>query len=103
MHTHVQALADHVMALFKYLQPVCTSGSSGQDSSVASKVASEASSVVCLVDKNRKPSGKPRSEYIKLSPEKKAEIGKYANINGVANAVRHHKDMNLKGSSARDW
>ena len=54
---------------------------------MASKVASEASSVVCLVDEKGKPSGKPRSEYIKLSPEKKAEIGKYASINGVANAV----------------
>ena len=94
------ASVDHVMALFKYPQPVSTSGSSKQDSSVA-EVASEAHSVVCLVEETER--GKPRSVYIKLSLEKKAEIGKYASKNGVANSVRHYKDLKLKESSVRDW
>ena len=55
------ASVDHVMALFKYLRPVSTSGSSNQDSSVV-EVASEAHSVVCLVEETER--GKPRSAYI---------------------------------------
>ena len=38
------APVDHTMPLFKYLQPISTSGSSREDSSMAS----EARSVVCL-------------------------------------------------------
>ena len=91
------------MPLFKYLRPISTSGSSRQDDSVLSK----AHNVVCLVeDKGRSPAQgmqKPRGEYIKLSLEKKAKIGKYASVNGVANAVKHYKDLNLKESSVRDW
>ena len=64
-------------------------------------MASEARSVVCLVEEKRKPTS--RNKYIKLSLEKKAEIGKYTSKNGVANAVRHYKDPNLKESSVRDW
>ena len=49
-------------------------------------MASEVHSVICLVEETER--GKPRSAYIKLSLEKKAEIGKYANKNGVAYSVR---------------
>ena len=89
------------MALFKYLQPISTSGSSRQDDSVVS----EAHNVFCLVEEKGRSQGKqkPRSNYIKLSLEKKAKIGKYTSVNGVANAVRHYKDLNLKENSVRDW
>ena len=91
------------MALFKYLRPVSTSDSTRQDESVVSNTHN----VVCLVEDKGRPQAqgmqKPRGEYIKLSLEKKAEIGKYASVNGVANAVKHYKHLNLKESSVRDW
>ena len=80
------------MALFKYLRPISTSDSSRRNSSVA-----EVASDVVLVEEKCKP----RSAYIKLSLEKKAEIGKYASENGVANSIRHYKDLTLKKSSVR--
>ena len=49
------------MALFKELQPVSTSGSSGQNSSVP-KVARKPYGVVCLVEEEEKPW---RNAYIK--------------------------------------
>ena len=77
------------MALFKYLRPISTSGSSRQDDSVVSK----AHNVIYLVEDKGRPQAqgmrKPRGRYIKLSLEKKAEIGKYTGVNGVANAVKH--------------
>lgn len=44
-----------------------------------------------------------RGSYIKLSSEEKATIAKYACENGVANAVRHFKEKNLKTTSVSDW
>ena len=86
------------MALFKHLRPV-SPNTSKQDSFVVSQPPHQ----VCLVPDKGNPRGRSRSEYIKLSLEKKAEIGKYANENGVANAVRHYENLNVKDSSVRDW
>ena len=44
-----------------------------------------------------------RGEHNKTSPEDKAKTGKYASDMGVAKAVRHFKDQNVKDSSVRDW
>ena len=48
-------------------------------------------------------SGKRRGPYSKTSQDDKLTIGKYASENGVAQAVRHFKEKNLKESSVRDW
>ena len=86
------------MALFKYLKPV--SSDSSRKDSVA---VSQPRKMVCLVPDKGNPGDRSRSEYIKLSLEIKAEIGKYASENGVAKAVRHYEDLNVKDSSVRDW
>ena len=93
------------MALYKYLKPVSepistalTPDSSRKDSLVANQPPCQ---VVLVPDKGRGATS--RSEYIKLSLEKKAEIGKYASENGVAKAARHYKDLDVKESSVRDW
>ena len=91
------------MALFKYLRPISTSGSSRQNDSVVSK----AHNVICLVEGKGRPQAqgmrKPRGKYIKLSLEKQAKIGKHTGVNRVANAVKHYKDLNLNESSVKDW
>ena len=69
------------MALHKYLRSV-PSDSSRQDSSLASKPQN----MVSLVSGEKRKL--QRSAYIKLSLEKKVEIGKYASQNGVVNASK---------------
>ena len=46
---------------------------------------------------------KCRGEYTKMKQEEKAKVAKYASKNGVAKALRHFKEMNLKETSVRDW
>jgi len=74
--------------LFKYLGPVSSTSYdlSCKDFSVACKE-------VTLVPDKGNARGESRGEYIKLSLEKKAEIGKYASENGVAKATRHFVDL----------
>lgn len=38
-----------------------------------------------------------------MNQEEKAKVAKYASENGVAKAVRHFKDLNLKETSVRGW
>ena len=45
---------------------------------------------------------KCRGEYTKMKQEEKAKVAKYASENGVAKALRHFKEMNLKETSVRD-
>ena len=51
----------------------------------------------------RQAVSKKRGEYNKYSAKDKADIGKYASEHGVAKAVRHFKDKDVKESSVRDW
>lgn len=46
---------------------------------------------------------KPRGSYMKVSPEDKATIGRYASEHGVTKAVKHFKEKGVKDSSVRDW
>jgi len=76
------------MALFKYLKPI-SSDSSRQDSVAVSQPCK----MVCLVPDKGNPGDRSRSEYIKLSLEKKS---RNREENGVAKTVRHYKDLNIK-------
>ena len=40
---------------------------------------------------------------MRLSPEEKATIAKYASDHGVSKALKHFKEKQLKESSVRDW
>ena len=66
-------------------------------------MASQPRKEVSLVPDKGNTRGEFQVEYIKLSLEKKAEIGKYASENGVAKATKYFVDLNLKESSVRDW
>ena len=50
-------------------------------------------------------SKKGRGHYHKLSPEIKADLGKYASVNGVAATLRRYSKTypSLKESSVRTW
>lgn len=42
---------------------------------------------------------KSRGSYTRISQAEKAAVAKYANENGVGNAVKHFKEKNVKESS----
>ena len=44
-----------------------------------------------------------RGEYNKANAKDKATIGAYASLHGVAKAIRHFKEQQLKESTVRDW
>ena len=70
------------------------------DSSAIEEANKEVSNVIT-------DSGGKRKPYLKLMPEQKATIGKYAAENGIVNAIRHFKGEfpgdSLKESTIRGW
>ena len=88
------------MVLNKYLRPKKDSSGDHTNISVPSATVAE---VTKHVEEELKREKKQRGEYIKLSPEEKAKIGKYASENGVARAVRKFSEKKVKESSIRDW
>ena len=80
------------MALFKYFSPADALSSS------------DSLSITTIKEVNSKVlNNKKRGEYIKLSEEGKAIVGKYASEHGVVRAVQNFKTKNLKASSVSDW
>ena len=86
------------MALLKYLRPV-------DELLIYTGSPSCSMSSTAIAESNRKlqVKGKKRGQYLKVSREDKAIIGKYASENGVSRAVRYFKEKYLKESSIRDW
>ena len=86
------------MALLKYLRPV-------DELLISTGSPSCSMSSTAIAESNRKlqVKGKKRGQYLKVSREDKAIIGKYASENGVSRAVRYFKEKDLKESSIRDW
>ena len=82
------------MALNKYLRPKKDSSGDHTDISVPSATVAEVTKHVEELKREKKQ----RGEYIKLSPEEKAKIGKYASENGVARAVRKFSEKKVKES-----
>ena len=70
------------------------------DSSAIEEANKEVSNVIT-------DSGGKRNPYLKLTPEQKATIGKYAAENGIVSAIRHFKGEfpgdSLKESTIRGW
>ena len=46
---------------------------------------------------------KKRGEYIKLTQNEKAAIGRYTSEHGITKAVRHYKEKDVKETSVWDW
>lgn len=91
------------MALLKYFPKkvdVVEATVSTESSDDIHGASSNPGSTPCSKDTAKK---KPRGAYMKLAPEEKATIGRYASEHGVSKAVKHFKDKSVKDSSVRDW
>ncbi len=83
------------MAMLKYLKPI---------SRRTDSIESETDLIELKIkEEMKKASSKKRGKYTSLSQEDKAKVAKYASENGVPRALRNFKEMELKGSSVRDW
>ena len=90
---HLQNTYD--MALFKYLRRV--------DELPIESMKHTITDSEIVKNTEKKPEGKKRGEYNKLSQKDKAMIGRYASEHGVTKAVKHYSEKNVKESSVRDW
>ncbi len=86
------------MAIYKYFSTV-----DALPSSCVPNVCPETIQLVNNQIQKTQEKGEKRGKYQKLLFEEKAIIAKYANENGVARAVKHFKEKNLKSSSVSDW
>ena len=84
--------------LHKYFKPVNSSSNLIGPSSLPSSTISQVVKEVKKATESKK-----RGEYMRISQEDKAAIGKYASEHGVSKAVKHYREKNVKESSVRDW